>query len=123
MEPGLERASELPLLIREPAGEPEGGLVLLHGRGTSEADLHPLLDALDPERRLLGVTPGGRPEDKSALGYTMLLRYPQIKGDAFYGPASDQLIQAVRILACDAGAEVYAVSRPGGLATYLTRAV
>ena len=39
-------------------GEPEGALVLLHGRGTSEADLHPLLDALDPERRLLGLTPG-----------------------------------------------------------------
>jgi phospholipase/carboxylesterase len=46
-------------LVREAAGDPEGALVLLHGRGTSEADLHPLLDALDPDRRLLGVTPGG----------------------------------------------------------------
>jgi phospholipase/carboxylesterase len=34
-------------------------LVLMHGRGTSEDDLFPLLDVLDPERRLLGVTPGG----------------------------------------------------------------
>jgi phospholipase/carboxylesterase len=33
--------------------------VLLHGRGADEHDLHPLLDALDPERRLLGVTPRG----------------------------------------------------------------
>jgi phospholipase/carboxylesterase len=31
--------------------------VLLHGRGTNEYDLLPLLDALDPERRLVGVTP------------------------------------------------------------------
>jgi phospholipase/carboxylesterase len=46
-------------LTREPADEPEGALVLLHGRGADEHDLHPLLDALDPERRLLGVTPRG----------------------------------------------------------------
>ena len=45
-------------LIREPAGEPDGALILNHGRGTSEHDLHPLLDELDPERRLVGVTPG-----------------------------------------------------------------
>jgi len=45
-------------LVREPAGEPEGALILLHGRGTDETDLHPLLDELDPERRLVGVTPG-----------------------------------------------------------------
>jgi phospholipase/carboxylesterase len=44
---------------RHAAGEPEGALVLFHGRGTDENDLHPLLDALDPERRLLGVTPRG----------------------------------------------------------------
>lgn len=40
-------------------GEPEGALVLFHGRGTDENDLFPLLDALDPERRLAGVTPRG----------------------------------------------------------------
>jgi phospholipase/carboxylesterase len=33
--------------------------VLFHGRGTDEHDLFPLLDELDPERRLLGVTPRG----------------------------------------------------------------
>jgi phospholipase/carboxylesterase len=44
---------------REAAGEPAGALVLLHGRGADENDLHPLLDLLDPERKLLGVTPGG----------------------------------------------------------------
>jgi phospholipase/carboxylesterase len=46
-------------LVRPAAGDPEGALVLFHGRGTSEHDLHPLLDALDPERRLLGATPRG----------------------------------------------------------------
>jgi phospholipase/carboxylesterase len=49
----------LPARWREPAGEPAGALVLLHGRGADENDLFPLLDLLDPERRLLGVTPGG----------------------------------------------------------------
>lgn len=44
---------------REPAGDPDGLLVLLHGRGTDENDLLPLLDVLDPDRRLLGVTPRG----------------------------------------------------------------
>lgn len=48
----------LETLVREPAGEPRGALVLLHGRGASEHDLFPLLDALDPERRLVGYTPG-----------------------------------------------------------------
>jgi len=45
-------------LVREPAAEPAGALVLNHGRGTDEHDLVPLLDAIDPDRRLLGITPG-----------------------------------------------------------------
>ena len=44
---------------RPAAGEPEGALVLFHGRGADEHDLFPLLDALDPERRLHGYTPRG----------------------------------------------------------------
>lgn len=47
----------LPHRIRPADGAPEGALVLLHGRGTSEHDLQPLGDALDPERRLAVVTP------------------------------------------------------------------
>ena len=45
--------------VRPAAGEPEGALILLHGRGADEHDLFPLLDLLDPERRLAGFTPGG----------------------------------------------------------------
>lgn len=46
------------LRLREPAGEPAGALVLNHGRGADENDLFGLLDELDPDRRLLGVTTG-----------------------------------------------------------------
>ncbi|HZD86587.1 MAG TPA: hypothetical protein VE088_01115 [Gaiellaceae bacterium] len=42
---------------RPAAGEAAGALVLLHGRGADENDLFPLLDALDPGRRLHGYTP------------------------------------------------------------------
>jgi phospholipase/carboxylesterase len=51
--------ANLKAVVREAAGDPEGALVLFHGRGADEYDLVPLLDALDPERRLLGITPRG----------------------------------------------------------------
>jgi phospholipase/carboxylesterase len=47
----------LTYLERPPAGEPDGLLVLHHGRGTDERDLLGLADALDPEGRLHVVTP------------------------------------------------------------------
>jgi phospholipase/carboxylesterase len=52
-------ADSLSHLVRPAAAAPEGLLVLLHGRGADERDLFPLLDLLDPTRRLLGVTPRG----------------------------------------------------------------
>ena len=39
---------------RPAAGEAYGALVLFHGRGADEYDLLPLLDELDPDRRLDG---------------------------------------------------------------------
>ena len=42
---------------RPAAGDPEGLLVLHHGRGADEHDLLGLADALDPQRRLHVVTP------------------------------------------------------------------
>jgi len=45
--------------LRPAAGEAEGALLLFHGRGVDENDLFPLLDSLDPERRLVGATPRG----------------------------------------------------------------
>jgi phospholipase/carboxylesterase len=44
--------------VRErPVESAEGALVLFHGRGADENDLFPLLDVLDPQRRLHGYTP------------------------------------------------------------------
>ena len=43
--------------IRPAVGKPAGALVLFHGRGADEHDLMPLIEVLDPEQRLVGVTP------------------------------------------------------------------
>jgi phospholipase/carboxylesterase len=51
--------AQLMYTARPASGDAEGALVLLHGRGADEHDLFPLLDMLDPDRRLLGVTPRG----------------------------------------------------------------
>ena len=45
--------------LRAPEGDPAGAIVLLHGRGTSEQDLIPLLDVFDPQERLVGAFPRG----------------------------------------------------------------
>lgn len=50
---------ELQHRVRQANGEPQGALVLWHGRGADENDLFPLIDILDPDRRLIGVTPRG----------------------------------------------------------------
>ncbi|OGZ00751.1 MAG: hypothetical protein A3B13_00780 [Candidatus Liptonbacteria bacterium RIFCSPLOWO2_01_FULL_45_15] len=73
----------------------------------------------------IDVIPNGRPEDKSSLGYTMLLKYPappeniSIMNET---PVSNQLIEAVLLIARDIGIkDVYAYSRPGGLAAYVSK--
>lgn len=53
------RAVSLDFDERPAAGEPEGLLLLHHGRGADEHDLIGLADLLDPERRIHVVTPGG----------------------------------------------------------------
>jgi phospholipase/carboxylesterase len=54
---------------RAAAGEPQGLLVLHHGRGTDEHDLLGLADALDPERRLRVVSPRGPLQAPGWPGY------------------------------------------------------
>lgn len=96
--------------LRPAAGEPEGALVLLHGRGTDENDLFPLLDVMDPRRRLLGATargpltlpPGGAHwYAVRAIGYpdagTFLPTYERLTGwlDSFlddHGIGHDRLV-------------------------------
>jgi phospholipase/carboxylesterase len=51
--------SQIEHRLRPAADDPEGALVLMHGRGVDENDLFPLLDLLDPERRLIAATPRG----------------------------------------------------------------
>lgn len=48
---------DLLYLTRPSAGDPEGAVLLLHGRGADERDLYPLFDLIDPDRRLIGITP------------------------------------------------------------------
>ena len=73
----LERAAD---------GDPEGLLVLHHGRGTEERDLLGLADALDPERRLQVITPRAPLQLPSSPGYHWYLvprvGYPD--HDTFY---------------------------------------
>jgi phospholipase/carboxylesterase len=56
-------------LERAAGGEPEGLLVLHHGRGTDERDLLGLADFLDPERRLRVVTPRAPLQLPASPGY------------------------------------------------------
>jgi phospholipase/carboxylesterase len=46
-------------VARPAAADPHGALVLFHGRGADEHDLYPLFDSLDPEQRLLCLSPRG----------------------------------------------------------------
>ncbi|MGD9736373.1 MAG: alpha/beta hydrolase [Solirubrobacterales bacterium] len=55
----MAAAPQLLTAERAAAGDPEGLLVLHHGRGTDERDLLGLADHLDPERRLRVVSPRG----------------------------------------------------------------
>jgi phospholipase/carboxylesterase len=50
---------EVTSVFREPESTPAGALVLTHGRGADADDLEPLVDLLDPDRRLLGIFPRG----------------------------------------------------------------
>ncbi len=51
--------SALTLAERPASGDPQGLLVLHHGRGSDERDLIALADVLDPERRLHVAAPRG----------------------------------------------------------------
>jgi phospholipase/carboxylesterase len=53
------RAMDMDFSERPASGDPEGLLVLHHGRGTDEHDLIGLADALDPTRRCHVISPGG----------------------------------------------------------------
>jgi phospholipase/carboxylesterase len=99
-EPRHEHA--LVCLVRNARSDPEGALILFHGRGTDEHDLFPLLEILDPDRRLLGITPRAPIEFENGtchwylskeVGYpdapTFLETYAHVEG--FLGLVSEDL--------------------------------
>jgi phospholipase/carboxylesterase len=61
--------SSLIHMERPAAGEPEGLLILHHGRGADEHDLLTLADVLDPRRRLHVVTPRAPLQLPGSPGY------------------------------------------------------
>lgn len=65
----MVRVESLTFLERAAENEPDGLLVLHHGRGTDERDLLGLADALDPGRRLRVVTPRGPLRLPGSPGY------------------------------------------------------
>jgi phospholipase/carboxylesterase len=62
-------AELLHYLERPAAGEPQGLLVLHHGRGTDESDLLRLAGYLDPDARLRTVTPRAPLRPAGSSGY------------------------------------------------------
>jgi phospholipase/carboxylesterase len=61
--------ASLSYLERPSSGQPEGLLVLHHGRGTDERDLLPLADVFDADRRLHVVTPRAPLRLQGSPGY------------------------------------------------------
>jgi phospholipase/carboxylesterase len=77
--------------VRPAAGEPEGALVLLHGRGTTEDDMAPLLDELDPDRRLVGVAPRAPLELPPGGSHWYAVRRVGFPGPETFAPTYERL--------------------------------
>jgi len=97
------RAVSLESRTRASAGEPGGLLVLFHGRGADELDLVPLLDALDPERRLLGVTPRGPLALPSGGAHWYAVREMGYPDAATFGPTFARASAWLDALAAETG--------------------
>lgn len=73
--------------------------------------------------QLVQIIPNGRPEDRRALGYNMLMQYPSLTQTVTIDEKrsiATQLIEAVMVLAQQEEVEtIFAYSRPGGLADYI----
>ena len=79
--------------LRVPAGEPAGAIVLLHGRGTSEQDVAPLIGVFDPRERLVGAFPRG-PLELPPIGHHWYATNDD--GQATPRPSSPPSIACVR---------------------------
>ena len=76
----------------------------------------------DKGASLIKLLPNARSDDKRSLGYNMLLKYPKITKEVRVSndtSVATQLIEIVMLIARELGIEnVYAFSRPAGLAKY-----
>ena len=86
--PGID---DLPHRVRDPRGEAEGALVLLHGRGTDENDLFDLFDELDPDRRLVGVSPRAPHELPPGGWHWYAVRRVGFPDPSSFGPTMEKL--------------------------------
>lgn len=79
---------------------------------------------LDSGGHLVKLLPHARPDDKMSLGYNMLLAYPELDRQTTINSDASvptQLIECVMYLGAASGVKnVYAFSRPSGLAKYLS---
>lgn len=87
---GSADPSEIVHRLRPAAGDPEGAIVLFHGRGADERDLEPVLDYLDPERRLVGATPRGPLSVPPGGAHWYVVRRAGFPDPATFGPVLAQ---------------------------------
>ena len=91
---------------RDAAGEPRGALVVCHGRGADEHDLAPLLDALDPERRLVGLLPRGPLSLPPGGAHWYVVREVGFPDPATFSPTFETLSGWVDAALADAGVPI-----------------
>ena len=96
-------SSGLDHLVRPAAGRTDGALVLFHGRGANEHDLFPLLDMLDPERRLVGVTPRGPLSLPPGGAHWYVVRQVGYPDPATFGPTYELASRWLEELAEETG--------------------
>jgi phospholipase/carboxylesterase len=90
---------------RPAAGEPAGALVLLHGRGADELDLAPLLDILDPRKRLVGLVPRGPLALPPGGAHWYAVREIGFPDPSTFLPTFDQLSEWVDAALAEVGVE------------------
>lgn len=79
----------------------------------------------DKGASLISLLPNARPQDKRSLGYNMLLKYPRITKEVHLtedASVATQLTECVMLIASQLEIKnIYAFSRPSGLAKYMSK--
>lgn len=114
----------IPKVLRTPKSE-EIKNYLLMGKDSVYSFHAKPKGGFDKGARLIKIIPNGRPEDKRALGYNILLKYPKINRSIHFSENASiatQLVEAVMLVANQLGVEnVYAFSRPADAAKYFSK--